>query len=158
MAMNILGNLLLLFLVFLIIPQNIFAHGIGQSYTLPIPLTFYLGGSAAVVLISFIIISLFVRPYQSEKSNGTKLLSKIPSFIGDFIRVLSIFLLLLVITTGLFGNQQPDRNFSPNFFWAFFVIFFVISSALINGIWKLVNPINLLVSGIEKIGRGGVNL
>ena len=158
MAMNILGNLLLLFLVFLVIPQNIFAHGIGQSYTLPIPLTFYLGGSAAVVLISFIIISLFIRPYQSEKSNGAKLLFKIPTFIEDFIKVLSIFLLLLVITTGLFGNQQPDRNFSPNFFWAFFVIFFVISSALINGIWKLVNPINLLVSGIEKIGRGGVNL
>src|SRR5262245_66235096 len=34
------------------------AHGFGQRYDLPIPLSFYLAGAAAAVVVSFIIVGL----------------------------------------------------------------------------------------------------
>ena len=37
------------------------AHGFGQRYDLPIPLSFYLIGTAAAVVVSFVIVALFVR-------------------------------------------------------------------------------------------------
>src|SRR6478672_7738335 len=37
------------------------AHGFGQRYDLPIPLSFYLLGAAAAVVVSFLIVGLFVR-------------------------------------------------------------------------------------------------
>ena len=37
------------------------AHGFGQRYTLPVPLWLYLYGSAAVVILSFVLVGFFVR-------------------------------------------------------------------------------------------------
>src|SRR5207253_10039834 len=37
------------------------AHGFGQRYDLPIPLSFYLVGTAAAVVVLFLVVALFVR-------------------------------------------------------------------------------------------------
>src|SRR6266702_8217858 len=37
------------------------AHGFGQRYDLPLPLSLYLMGTAAAVVVSFVIVGLFVR-------------------------------------------------------------------------------------------------
>ena len=37
------------------------AHGFGQRYDLPLPLSLYLFGAAAVVVLSFLVFALFVR-------------------------------------------------------------------------------------------------
>src|SRR5580704_15431138 len=37
------------------------AHGFGQRYELPLPLSLYLFGTAAAVVLSFVVVGLFVR-------------------------------------------------------------------------------------------------
>src|SRR5215475_6558254 len=37
------------------------AHGFGQRYDLPIPLSFYVGAVGAAIIVSFLIVALFVR-------------------------------------------------------------------------------------------------
>ena len=37
------------------------AHGFGQRYDLPVPLSLYLTGAAAVVAVSFLIMAIFFR-------------------------------------------------------------------------------------------------
>ena len=37
------------------------AHGFGQRYDLPLPLSFYLLGTAAAVILSFVVVGLFAR-------------------------------------------------------------------------------------------------
>src|ERR1700756_2393732 len=37
------------------------AHGFGQRYDLPLPLSLYLFGTAAAVVLSFVIVGLFAR-------------------------------------------------------------------------------------------------
>src|ERR671933_2707556 len=47
-------------LFLLVLPSQAFAHGLGQSTDLPIPVWLYLFGAAEVVLVSFVQIGLFV--------------------------------------------------------------------------------------------------
>src|SRR5215470_3451602 len=44
------------------------AHGFGQRYDLPLPLSLYLWGTAAAVAVSFVIVGLFVRHSPSERA------------------------------------------------------------------------------------------
>ena len=37
------------------------AHGFGQRYDLPLPLSLYLFGTAAAVILSFVVVALFAR-------------------------------------------------------------------------------------------------
>src|SRR5439155_7846656 len=39
------------------------AHGFGQRYDLPIPLSFYLFGTAVAVVVTFVMVALFVREH-----------------------------------------------------------------------------------------------
>ena len=52
--------LTLALLVLLAAPGEAFAHAVGQSQDLPVPFWLYLFGAAAVVVISFVQIGLFV--------------------------------------------------------------------------------------------------
>src|SRR6516162_6781354 len=45
----------------LIQPSPAAAHGFGQRYDLPLPLSLYLFGAAAAVVVSFVIVGLLVR-------------------------------------------------------------------------------------------------
>src|SRR3954447_23407496 len=47
-------------LTLLLAPGEAFAHAVGQSQDLPVPFWLYLFGAAAVVVISFVQIGLFV--------------------------------------------------------------------------------------------------
>src|SRR5215217_9300305 len=51
----------LLFLLLVALPSQAFAHGLGQSQNLPLPFWLYLFAAAAVVLISFLQISVLVN-------------------------------------------------------------------------------------------------
>jgi hypothetical protein len=37
------------------------AHGFAERYDLPVPLNLYIGGSAAAVALSFVVVAYFVR-------------------------------------------------------------------------------------------------
>jgi hypothetical protein len=52
--------ILALALFLLVPPGGAFAHGLGQSQDLPLPLWLYFFGAATVVLVSFVQIGLFV--------------------------------------------------------------------------------------------------
>src|SRR5438105_3271912 len=43
------------------------AHGFGQRYDLPLPLSLYLFGTAAAVVVSFVIVGLFFRHAPGER-------------------------------------------------------------------------------------------
>src|SRR5438552_1082553 len=44
------------------------AHGFGQRYDLPLPLSFYLFGTAAAVVLSFVVVGIFARHAPGTRS------------------------------------------------------------------------------------------
>ena len=51
-----------------LIPQAVFAHGFGEKYDLPVPLSFFVTGAGLAVALSFIIVAVFVR--RNTQRNG----------------------------------------------------------------------------------------
>src|SRR5215510_1494258 len=82
------------------------AHAFGQRYDLPLPLDYFLAGGAAVVLLSFVIAALFLRPADDRAWQHT--LPPMPrarTVGGFFLSALGVFLFLLILVAGYRGEQ-----------------------------------------------------
>jgi len=134
------------------------AHGFGQRYDLPLPFSLYLFGTAAAIVVSFVIVGLFLRSEPRAGSHpridllayppGRLLAATIPAF-----QTLSVSLFVIVILAGLFGNQNPYRNIAPTLVWVIFWVGLTFVSALIGNLWALINPWRALFAAAEWLGR-----
>src|ERR671933_2376604 len=154
--------IVLTFMVFLLVaPGQAFAHGLGQTTDLPIPLWLYLFGAATVVLVSFVQIGLFVgeghtlRRYPRfdllQVGPLRALLASRPLLFG--LRLLSVALFLLVILSGLLGRQDSGSNFAPTFVWITWWVGFSFFTAFVGNIWPLVSPWKVLFEWADGLAR-----
>src|ERR687885_1335270 len=148
--------------LFLLAPaRQAFAHGLGQSTDLPIPLWLYLFGAAVVVLVSFVQIGLFVGEGHTLRRYPRfdllrvgplrALLASRPLLFG--LRLLSVALFLLVILSGLLGRQDSGSNFAPTFVWIIWWVGFSFFTAFVGNIWPLVNPWKILLEWADGFAR-----
>ncbi len=134
------------------------AHAFGVRYDLPVPLGLYLLSAGSAVAFSFVVIALFVRaPAAVPTQSGRRFLPVLPerSRPGEAI---SVFLFLLVIAAGWFGNQNPLRNFAPAAVWIIWWVGFVYLSALFGNVWAAANPWAALFAWAETIARRPLSL
>jgi hypothetical protein len=142
-------------------PVQAFAHGFGQSYDLPVPFWLYLLGASAAVLVSFVQIGLFVGEGEALRQYPRfnllrvgplrALLTAPPLLFG--VRLLAIALFLLVILSGLLGQQNPNFNFAPTFVWIIWWVGFSFFTAFVANIWPLVNPWKILFEWADGLLR-----
>jgi len=137
-----------------------FGHALRQRYDLPIPLGLYLAGAGAAVALSFVVIALFTRrPLWRGTYPRVNLLRlwpfrmlAHPSLLFPF-RLLSVGAFALVVLAGVFGNQNPFKNFAPTAVWVVWWVGLAYVSALVGDLWALVNPWNTLFSWAEGLYR-----
>src|SRR5262249_36104498 len=127
------------------------AHGFGQRYDLPIPLSFYIWGAGATVALSFIGFVLFLRAKRGlldwhidQPAEG-----RLVGALAAVPLALSRGILLLVIVAGLLGNQDPIRNIAPVMIWIIGWVGLLFLSVLLGDVWTLVNPWNTVFSCAE---------
>jgi hypothetical protein len=137
------------------------AHGFEGRYELPVPLWLYLYGSAAAVLLSFVVVGIFVgRDHAPQRYPRFDLL-KVGAFRGIFasrpflfgVRLFSIGLFLVVIASGLFGEQYAGNNFAPTFVWIIWWVGFSLLVAALGNPWPLVSPWKILFEWAEGLSR-----
>ena len=76
------------------------AHGFGQRYDLPLPLSLYLFGTAAAVILSFVVVGLFARHTPGACSYPRIDLLAHP--LGQWLAHPVLLALLKLIAAGLF--------------------------------------------------------
>jgi hypothetical protein len=142
------------------------AHGFGQRYDLPLPLSLYLFGTAAAVVLSFVIVGLFARHAPGVRGYPRLDLNKYPfgrwiahPAVASVLRLLAVGLLALTIATGFFGNQNPYQNLTPTLVWIIFWVGLAMFSAFAGDLWALVNPWRTLFDAADRfseklVGRG----
>ncbi len=134
---------LLLILITLVLPKPVYAHALGQLYTLPIPLWLYLYGAGAALIVSFLLIGFFTKESNHSLLHFNL---KIHPGIILFFKILSLGLFVLTIVSGLFGSQSSIDNFGTNFFWIIFLLGFTYLSAIFGNIWQVINPFKNILS------------
>lgn len=139
----------------LLFPSVVFAHGFGERYDLPIPLNFYLFGGGFTVFISFIIIAAFKRKQHPTSSYPTYTIlqytTSSPKRVRKVIEFLSLATFVLIISTGLFGNQNPTDNLTPTFIWIIWWVGFTIFTAFWGNLWPIINPFAIVYDFISSL-------
>lgn len=139
--------------IWLFMSSRVSAHGVGEVYASPIPVHYYLFGSAIAVGVSFVLFTLFRNKHTDETvKERTITVTWLPQVILA-AKVLSLVLLLMIILTGILGEQQPFLNFGPVYFWIFFLLGFSILSVLVGNIWQHLSPFKI-VSDLLKLKTG----
>jgi hypothetical protein len=136
------------------------AHGFGQRYELPVPLSLYLLGAAAAVALSFAVFALFVRHTPAARvGKGYDLLS-IP--IGRAIahpavilalRAAVLGLFIVTVLAGLIGAPNPYRNIAPTLVWIVWWVGLAYVQAFLGDLWRLINPWRTVYDGANWLYR-----
>jgi hypothetical protein len=123
------------------------AHGFAERYDLPVPLRLYVGGSAAVVALSFVVVAYFVRGDRTVRRYptfnllgtvaGRVLASRVLAFV---LRFFALFMLVLVIVAGLIGDDDPFKNIAPTTVWVIWWVGLAYVSGMLGDLWALLNP------------------
>jgi hypothetical protein len=135
-----------LFIFFgLICSQYCHAHSIDERYDLPLPLNFFVFGSALVVLISFIsVLLVFTKPsiqtrfpivlFRNINNNSLIKISKLS------LQILSLVLFFVVLGACFWGDANPLQNLAPNFIWMAWWLGLSLLISIFGNIWPLLNP------------------
>jgi hypothetical protein len=141
------------------------AHGFGQRYELPVPLSLYLLGAAAVVALSFLVLGLFVRrPQTTSPGKRWDLLATAPGRVISHRTVLGVLratalgLLVVVVLAGLLGAANPYRNIAPTLVWIIWWVGLAYVQAFLGDLWRLINPWRTAYDAANwlyrRLGRG----
>ena len=140
--------------------QPVYAHGIGDRTELPVPLGYFLAGAGVAVAFSFAVIGLFFRGgsasasywrYDLFQHRALRLVLAGPVLLP--FKLLSVFLLGLVVVAGLAGDQTPTLNFAPVFVWIIWWVGMAFLAALVGNLWAVLNPWKALFEFAEALYR-----
>ena len=135
---------------------NAWAHGFAERYDLPVPLHLYVGGSAAAVALSFVVVAYFVRGDRTVRSYPT--FNLLGTAIGRalasrpvrlLLRLFSLFMLVLVVVAGLIGATDPFQNIAPTTVWVIWWVGLAYISGLLGDLWALLNPWRTVFEAVE---------
>jgi hypothetical protein len=127
------------------------AHAIAERYDLPVPLGYFVAGSAAVVAVTFAITALFVlaAPHRREEKHIRPPDALCP--LAHSVRGYGVAVFLLVIAAGLFGHEHPARNIAPTLVWVGWWVGFGFLCAFVTNLWPLLNPWRTLFYLAERM-------
>ena len=154
--LKVIGALTTALVGFAIFSPPAYAHGFGERYDLPIPLNYFLLGAAATVAVSFVVIGWFMRQEGREfeylrvnlwSNVAFRVLARILSRLAGF---LSVLLLVLTVTAGLYGTGDALDNFTPTFVWIIWWVGVGFVVALIGNVWAIANPWQVVFEWYEK--------
>src|SRR5262249_49764692 len=121
------------------------AHGFGQRYDLPIPLSFYLVGTAAGGGGSFVIRVLFVR--RASRAQRYPHLALLASPLTRWVaspslalalKLLALASFIVTIVAGFRGDQNPYKNIAPTMVWIIGWVGLAYVSAFVGNLWAVI--------------------
>ena len=141
--------------------MGLLLYSVGPRYDLPLPLTTFQWAGAAVVGISFVMMTVFASHrtgptaihYPRREVAALRWVpgSSLLHAVGGFIGVLG---LLTVIVIGLFGPVRPDRNLAVYLTWVYLWAGMAVVTGLIGPIWDVVNPFPPLNAVVSRLRQG----
>jgi hypothetical protein len=142
--------------------MGVYLYSFGPSYALPLPLSAFQWAGAAVVGISFIMMTVFAShrtgptairyPSREVAALGWAPGSRWLHAVGSVIGVVALF---TVVVTGLLGPTEPEQNLAFYLTWVYFWAGLAVLTGLVGPMWDAVNPFRALNDVVSRLrGRG----
>ena len=144
-----------LFILLGLMPTTASAHGYVQRFSPPLPLGWYLGSAAAAVVLSFLLSHILPRSFVSQRRSPTahsktdgllksthmaRPIGPLRTWLVPFVQMISLLTFIVVLLSGLIGDQSPIHNISPTFVWVIFWVGITLICACFGNVWGLLNP------------------
>jgi hypothetical protein len=143
---------------FAALPDDASAHALAQRYDLPLPLGFFLAAAGAAVAVSFVILAVFWRHDSAgQRPDRTIAHGRIPVGIVAGSQIVTIGALALIVTAGLFGNQNTFKNIAPVAVWVIWWVGLSLICAFVGNIWMLINPWSAIFGFAQWMARPWVS-
>jgi hypothetical protein len=135
------------------------AHGLVARSDLPIPEWLFGWAAAMVLVVSFVALAI-LWPDPRLQQEGWR---PLPGGIGRALTgrpveiacgAIGVFLLGVIVYTGLRGTQSSTANFAPTFIYVIFWLGLVPASVLLGDIFKPFNPWRAIGRGVGWAARG----
>src|SRR5262249_28249085 len=134
------------------------AHGFGQRYALPLPLSFYVTAVCVAVVVTFLIVALFVRDVPRSQTyprldlTGYRLgrLIALPG-VAFVLRLCGVGIFIITVVAGFRGQSDPYRNIAPTLVWAILWVGLAYVCAFVGNLWALINPWKTIFESVEVI-------
>jgi hypothetical protein len=134
------------------------AHGLVARSDLPIPEWLFGWAAAMVLVVSFVALAI-LWPEPRLEGEGWR---PLPAGLGRVLTsrpleilcgAVGVFLLGLVIYTGLEGVQSPTANFAPTFVYVGFWLGLVPLSVLFGDVFRAFNPWRAVGRGVAGVAK-----
>ncbi|MCQ8896947.1 hypothetical protein NQT62_10940 [Limnobacter humi] len=136
-------------------PSVCMAHGFGQIFALPMPFWMVAWASAAVLLITFVLLALS-KPTQHAPTTCTAKSRPNTQHRRWFIRwaqTVSLVVFFLALYAGFAGTQNRNNNLAMTYFWILWLLAGVYAMGLLGGFtgdwFQHVHPYRLLFGGLK---------
>ena len=143
-----------------LVASGVQAHGFGQRFDLPLPLWLWIGGAAATILITFVLVAVFARepaaprrPWQIDLlAVDTVRVAAHPAAVA--LRAATALLFVLVLAAGFLGTQDAYANIIVVTVWVVWWVGFAFVCALVGDLWEVVDPLrSIYLVGARALGR-----
>jgi len=142
------------------LPATAYAHAFGQQFVLPLPVSFYLYGAAAAVVVSFVVIACFTTDREAALKYGRYdvtdralvnwVVHPVVLRLGQTIGAVT---LLALILAGVVGHQVPGANLASVVVWIVAYLGLAYTCALIGDVWSVVGPFRAFARFAERPSR-----
>jgi len=128
------------------------AHAFGARYDLPVPLTYFVVGGAAVVFVSFLVVlPQRVRVAVEGPAEAPPRLLRQPTVRGA-LSAMALLVLAVLIAAGLSGSDGVAENIVPTAIWILAWIAVPISCGLLGDWTRPLNPFAALARLADRDG------
>ena len=120
-------------------------HALVGRNDLPIPAWLFAWGASLVLIVSFVALSFGWRQPRFEEDSWRPVSERLSSVLTGVVAqalagIAGVFLLGLVVWSGLHGTEDPSRNFSLTFVFVTFWLGMVALSVLFGDLFRAFNP------------------
>jgi hypothetical protein len=137
------------------LPAIAWSHAFDERYDLPAPLPYFVAGATTAVALSFVVAVMFIRyapstvPTEGVAIRSGPVLPALRTACG----ILSVILLAITITAGLFGTRDPMMNLAPTLVWVVFWVGLSLLVACIGNVWPALDPWHTVFGWLNALAR-----
>ncbi|MFC3806474.1 hypothetical protein [Terrabacter sp. MAHUQ-38] len=133
------------------------AHGVGSRGDLPLPFAALVIGAVAALLISFVAIGTLWREPRLRDTDGLLLPPPVAAVLDSGwprvgARVLAAVLTVWTVAALVLGPDSA-RNPVPHVVYVWLWVGLAFASMLLGPVWRVINPLRALHSGLLRLAR-----